>query len=457
MRIHVSKDGKRFGPFTADEIKAHLSAGHFSESDHAMPEGGSEWQGILEILGGSDDASPPFSEDDDIDYEKLKQWEEQFEDFEDDEEQKRADASVQTSPVSNPQSSPPVQAPAPSVQPPVPVESPPQPADVDTLRHQTVPEPSTVETPPPETASSTSEPPLPQPASEDNDTDKEPPPPRRKRRKRAEPEDEEYDDAPRSRNRRSSWGGGSRKISGMNRGQTVIVVKGGGIGAKIFTSLIVMLVVSLIIGVIGFGAFFAAPNTVGPLLKKIGIPVEIPAAAKERSSSVVPLSDETQVANFSGLGLTEDEVQQLRSIAVEFFKTDGGEALRCVASVEPDLTVNDEDLLALESIAVKLVWLDCSKGNLTDAALSRISNLPNIRRLYLEDNKGITSRGVSDLAGLGKLQCLNLVGTSLDDAVIEILTGMSGLREVYLWRSGVSVDAVQRLRTARPDMLVQSG
>ena len=57
MRIHISKDGKRFGPFTIDEIKAHLSAGHFSESDHAMPEGGSEWQGIQEILGGSGDAS----------------------------------------------------------------------------------------------------------------------------------------------------------------------------------------------------------------------------------------------------------------------------------------------------------------------------------------------------------------------------------------------------------------
>ena len=307
---------------------------------------------------------------------------------------------------------------------------------------------------PSETSSATSESSPPQPASEEDDTDKEPPP---TRRRRVEPEDEDYEDDPRPRKRRGSRRSSAKKISGMNQGQTVIVVKGGGIGSKIFTTLIVLLVVSLIIGVIGFGAFFVAPQAVGPLLQKIGIPVEIPAAGKEEPSSEAPAIEGTETVNFAGLTLTDDQIQQLRSIAVEFFKTADGEGLRGVASVEPDLGVNDEDLLALEVMAPKLVWLDLSKGNLTDVALPRLSTLSNLRRLYLEDNQGVTSRGVSNLSALGKLQCLNLVGTSLDDSVVDTLSGMSGLREVYLWRSGVSPDAVQRLRAARPDMLVQAG
>ncbi len=449
MRIHVSKDGQRFGPYTIDEIKAHLVAGHFSETDHGMSEDTDEWLHISDLLAASDvsPAAVPISKDsseDDIDYEKLKQWEEQFEDFEDEEQDMSDEPSVQPSTVSTP---PP--APTAPVGP-----SPTQPTNVESVPQQTVPEPSAVETQPSKTSSATSESSPPQPASEEDDTDKEPPP---TRRRRVEPEDEDYEDDPRPRKRRGSRRSSAKKISGMNQGQTVIVVKGGGIGSKIFTTLIVLLVVSLIIGVIGFGAFFVAPQAVGPLLQKIGIPVEIPAAGKEEPSSEAPAIEGTETVNFAGLTLTDDQIQQLRSIAVEFFKTADGEGLRGVASVEPDLGVNDEDLLALEVMAPKLVWLDLSKGNLTDVALPRLSTLSNLRRLYLEDNQGVTSRGVSNLSALGKLQCLNLVGTSLDDSVVDTLSGMSSLREVYLWRSGVSPDAVQRLRAARPDMLVQAG
>jgi Leucine-rich repeat (LRR) protein len=119
--------------------------------------------------------------------------------------------------------------------------------------------------------------------------------------------------------------------------------------------------------------------------------------------------------------------------------------------------LNDEDLPAIEVLAKKIVWLDLSKGNLTDLAVSRLSKIPNLRNLYLEDNKGITSSGVSGLSGLSKLKCLNLVGTSLDDSVVDALLGMTSLKEVYLWRSGLSAEALQKLRDARPDMLVQAG
>jgi hypothetical protein len=45
----------------------------------------------------------------------------------------------------------------------------------------------------------------------------------------------------------------------------------------------------------------------------------------------------------------------------------------------------------------------------------------------------------------------------LDDSVVDALSGMTSLKEVYLWRSGLSAEALQKLRDARPDMLVQAG
>ena len=90
----------------------------------------------------------------------------------------------------------------------------------------------------------------------------------------------------------------------MNKGQTVIVVKGAGIGSKIFTTLIVLFVISLIVGIIGFGAYFAAPQAVGPILKKMGIPVEIPPVAKETPAPAASAQEEPGAANFTGITLT---------------------------------------------------------------------------------------------------------------------------------------------------------
>ncbi len=451
MGIHVSKDGQQYGPYSLEELKSYLESGQFAENDFGLSEGGTEWQQLGEMLSTPDSSSTAeegSTEEEDVDYEKLKQWEGQFEDFEDEEDTAEA-------PTSSPSGqAPPATPAAPPVQ-----QAPPPPAAAPTA------EPVYAQPPPQEPApvavpsSDGSAPPPAQPSESVDNHDEEPAPSRRKRRRQQEADDyDDFDDEPRPRQRKGGRRqSGSRKMSGMNKGQTVIVVKGAGIGSKIFTALIVLFVISLIVGIIGFGAYFAAPQAVGPILKNLGIPVEIPAVQKETPTPAPSAQAEDGAASVAGITLTDDHIQSLRSTGLEFFKSSDGKGLHCVASVEPDLGLNDEDLPAIEVLAQKIVWLDLSKGNLTDLAVSRLSKIPNLRNLYLEDNKGITSRGVSGLSGLSKLKCLNLVGTSLDDSVVDALSGMTSLKEVYLWRSGLSADALQKLRDARPDMLVQAG
>ena len=445
MGIHVSKDGQQYGPYSLEEIKSYLESGQFAVNDFGLPEGGTEWQQLGEMFSdheSSSTAEEGSTEEEDVDYEKLKQWEGQFEDFEDEED--TAEAPI----ASPPAQAPPLTAPT---TPPVQQAPPAEPVYAQPPPQKSAPvaaSPSDVSAPPPA-----------QPSKSVDDPDEEPAPSRRKRRRQQEADDyDDFDDEPRPRQRKGGRRqSGSRKMSGMNKGQTVIVVKGAGIGSKIFTALIVLFVISLIVGIIGFGAYFAAPQVVGPILKNLGIPVEIPAVQKETPAPAPSAQAEDGAASFAAIILTDDHIQSLRSTGLEFFKSSDGKGLHCVASVEPDLGLNDEDLPAIEVLAQKIVWLDLSKGNLTDLAVSRLSKIPNLRNLYLEDNKGITSRGVSGLSGLSKLKCLNLVGTSLDDSVVDALSVMTSLKEVYLWRSGLSAEALQKLRDARPDMLVQAG
>ena len=445
MGIHVSKDGQQYGPYSLEELKSYLESGQFAANDFGLSEGGTEWQQLGEMLSTPDSPSTTEEgsmEEEDVDYEKLKQWEGQFEDFEDEED--TAEAPI----ASPPAQAPPLTAPT---TPPVQQAPPAEPVYAQPPPQKSAPvaaSPSDVSAPPPA-----------QPSKSVDDPDEEPAPSRRKRRRQQEADDyDDFDDEPRPRQRKGGRRqSGSRKMSGMNKGQTVIVVKGAGIGSKIFTALIVLFVISLIVGIIGFGAYFAAPQVVGPILKNLGIPVEIPAVQKETPAPAPSAQAEDGAASFAAIILTDDHIQSLRSTGLEFFKSSDGKGLHCVASVEPDLGLNDEDLPAIEVLAQKIVWLDLSKGNLTDLAVSRLSKIPNLRNLYLEDNKGITSRGVSGLSGLSKLKCLNLVGTSLDDSVVDALSVMTSLKEVYLWRSGLSAEALQKLRDVRPDMLVQAG
>jgi hypothetical protein len=449
--IHVSKDGQQYGPYSLEEVKSFLDAGQFGVTDFGLSEGGTEWQQLGEMLSAPDSSSTTeeiASEESDVDYEKLKQWEGQFEDFEDD----TFETPVASPPVQAPPPIAPAAPPVQQVQPPLAAVPPAEPVSAQPPPQEPVP----VAAPSSDVASA---PPPARPSETEDDNDEEPAPSRRKRNRQQEADDyDDFDDEPRPRKRRGGRRQVSgRKMSGMNKGQTVIVVKGAGIGSKVFTTFIVLFVISLILGIIGFGAYFAAPQAVGPILKKMGIPVEIPPVAKETPAPAASAQEEPGAANFAGITLTDDHIQSLRSTGLEFFKSSDGKGLHCVAAVEPDLGLNDEDLPAIEVLAQKIVWLDLSKGNLTDLAVSRLSKIPNLRNLYLEDNKGITSRGVSGLSNLSKLKCLNLVGTSLDDSVVDALSGMTSLKEVYLWRSGLSAEALQKLRDARPDMLVQAG
>jgi len=119
--------------------------------------------------------------------------------------------------------------------------------------------------------------------------------------------------------------------------------------------------------------------------------------------------------------------------------------------------MNDDDIRVLLLIAQHLVVLDLTQSEVTDQGLETLKKFPNLQSLTLEGSSKITSAGIRHLVDVTSLEKLNLVRVKLDDSAVDFLSKMGGLREVYLYDSQISDEAIQRLKDERPQVFVNSG
>src|SRR5687768_6837261 len=110
----------------------------------------------------------------------------------------------------------------------------------------------------------------------------------------------------------------------------------------------------------------------------------------------------------------------------------------------------DAQLAELAAIAPALYWLDLGETAVTDAGLSSLAGMKNLRRLHL-DRTAVTDSGLKQLAPLSQLESLNLHATSVTDNGLLPLRDLPRLRSVYLWQTKVSPDGVEKLAKAQTD------
>ena len=266
MNLIIKRDTQVFGPHSSEEISEFVQNGDLSLSDLASPEGEENWQPLQVFLPDDVQAQNHASvmdqfEDDDVDYEKLKEWEDVFID-EDDEEDITEDL-YEVADSSNSDHSPP----------------PPFMETENPVSGETVsPVPPPLHAPPFEHSEPVNQP-DPVPVFPDSPerieenivplSPKLPPPPDR-------PVDiqntgQEKVASRRPRDRISN----SRKIKGLNSKQTVIVVKGEGIIAKIYSTSLVFIILIIIVSLIGFAGLIFAPDRMVPILTNLGVPLTL--------------------------------------------------------------------------------------------------------------------------------------------------------------------------------------
>lgn len=250
----------------------------------------------------------------------------------------------------------------------------------------------------------------------------------------------------------------TQKVKGLNKPKTIIIRPKKGIFARIFSTLMVFTFL-LVLAVGGaVGAYFVMPSQVAPILKKFGVPIEdllsgvaSPSTDEEESSALV------EPKNMDEIIISEDALETLRFSGIRIQPMEKEKGLQIITSPDPDLSIKDEDLGTLLTLSSHIVSLDLTNSKVTDQGIGSIMKLGNLKKLILEGTTGITINGARSLTGLAKLEYLNLIRVKLDDSFVDVLIAMTNLREVYLFETDLSEEAVNRLKTARPKMFVNAG
>ena len=259
MNILVKKDNQTFGPHSREEILEFIESGELNENDLATPDGEENWDSLGKLLTLANQESSDSSmydqfEDDEVDYEKLKEWEDVFVDEDEEEEELGESPSSEANDTDIAQG-----IPLPTDEPP-PIQS--------TFPVEAVNPPTVEPTPPPEEGYFHQEQDLAEPELEPEQNDSPSPslplPPPLPPSKMAK----EKPSVRAVKDRISA----SHKIKGLNSKQTVIVVKGSGILSKIYSTSLVFIILFVLSVIVGFAGLIFAPDRVAPIFLKMGVP-----------------------------------------------------------------------------------------------------------------------------------------------------------------------------------------
>lgn len=109
-------------------------------------------------------------------------------------------------------------------------------------------------------------------------------------------------------------------------------------------------------------------------------------------------------------------------------------------------TTADEVRTLLQPVAARVEDLGLSRVPVDETLLTTVAALPRLRRLDLRSTR-TTTEGLRPLARATKLEELVLAATRLDDRAVDVLLQMPSLCTIYAWDSGLTPNAIARLRT----------
>lgn len=246
----------------------------------------------------------------------------------------------------------------------------------------------------------------------------------------------------------------SVKIQGINAKNTKIKVKEKGIAAKIIATMVIFLLTTLVVGGSTLGAYLIAPSQIGPMVRKFGVPIDTWFPGREIDKVEIV---EAPPGRLQDIRISKEQWHHLNSSGIKLLPIEGGDGLQVISPIDQKSAITDDDIRVLQLIAQHLVILDFTNSEVTDNGLSILQKFPNLQKLTLENSSKITSEGVRHLANIVSLENLNLVRVKLDDSAVDAIATMNNLREVYLYQTGISEEAIRALKESMPKLFVNAG
>ncbi len=153
--------------------------------------------------------------------------------------------------------------------------------------------------------------------------------------------------------------------------------------------------------------------------------------------------------NAAALGALRDKLAHAAAIA------QGSNLLAVDLSVAPGMT-EAEAITLLTPLRENIAEFGAARLRVGDNLATLLAKMPNLRKVDLSGTD-VTDAGVKALADLPVMEDLVLTRTHLSDGAAVTICSMASLKRVYLWNSGVSVQAAGELRAKRPDLAVDLG
>src|SRR5690606_32981264 len=97
---------------------------------------------------------------------------------------------------------------------------------------------------------------------------------------------------------------------------------------------------------------------------------------------------------------------------------------------------SDKDFNLLSAVKYQVVYLDLCVTRITDAIFGKISTLPYLTVLKL-DNTAVSGENIELLEKLGYLKNLNLMGTHFEEVHLQKLKRFKKLQIVYLFNTPI--------------------
>jgi uncharacterized membrane protein len=184
------------------------------------------------------------------------------------------------------------------------------------------------------------------------------------------------------------------------------------------------------------------PEKIKPLLVSLQNNNEERKANADVPSAPVEKADESAINKLKDLGIIVLPVAQNNNyLSVSFITAKD---------------IRDSAVNLLPPLKKQLIWLKLSKTQITDSALSVVSQCTHLTRLLL-DNTNISDSGLHYLQSLDQLQSLNLVGTKVTATGILQLKNLKHLQSLYLYQTSVNKADWKALKQGFPKTLLDSG
>jgi hypothetical protein len=108
--------------------------------------------------------------------------------------------------------------------------------------------------------------------------------------------------------------------------------------------------------------------------------------------------------------------------------------------------INDAEMLHLADLP-DLEKLDLSHTRISDEGLLRLKSAPQIRELNLYYSEWITDQGMAAIRGWKHLKRLNVRGTRISDATLELVSHIGGLEALDIANTSVTDNGLDHLIT----------